>query len=96
MYLKTYKSGTEVIVAVCDKDILGKTLKEGDVTVEVSEEFYKGDVASEEQVIAALAGATSANLFGKRTIECAIECGALEPECVMIIDSVPHAQMFRI
>ena len=42
MYLKTYKSGTQFIVAVCDKDLLGKILKEGDVTVEVSEEFYKG------------------------------------------------------
>lgn len=96
MYLKTYKSGTEILVAVCDKDILGKTLKEGDMTVEVSEGFYKGNIASEEQVIDALSGSTSANLFGKRAIECAIKCGAVEPECVMIIDCVPHAQMFRI
>jgi hypothetical protein len=96
MYLKTYKSGTQFIVAVCDKDILGKILKEGDVTVEVSEEFYKGDFASEEQVIGALLGATTANLFGKMAIECAIKCGVVEPECVMMIDRVPHAQMFRI
>jgi hypothetical protein len=96
MYLKTYKSGTQVVVAVCDKDVLGKTLKEGDITVEVSEGFYKGDIASEEQVIGALAGATTANLFGKRAIDCAIKCGAVEPECVMMIDRVPHAQMFRI
>jgi hypothetical protein len=96
MYLKTYRSGTQFMVAVCDKDILGKTLKEGDMTVEVSEEFYKGDLVSEEQVIGALSGATTANLFGRRAIECAIKCGAVEPECVMMIDHVPHAQMFRI
>lgn len=96
MYLKTYKSGTEIVVAVCDRDVIGKTLKDGDITVEVSEDFYKGDIASKEQVIDALTGATTANLFGKRSVECAIKCGIVEPECVMMIDCVPHAQMFRI
>ena len=96
MYLKIHQSGTEIIVAVCDKDILGKKLKHGDVNVVISEGFYKGDIAPEEQVIEALANAKTANLFGERTVACAIKCGAVDPECVVIISGVPHAQIFHI
>ena len=96
MYLKIHQSGTEIIVAVCDKDILGKKLKHGNVNVVISEGFYKGDIASEEQVIAALVNARTANLFGERTVACAIKCGAVDPECVVIISGVPHAQIFHI
>ncbi len=96
MYLKIHKSGAEIIVAVCDKDLLGKKLKHGNVNVVISEGFYKGDIASEEQVIEALVNAKTANLFGERTVACAIKCGAVDPEYVVIIDGVPHAQIFCI
>ena len=96
MYLKIHKSGTSFIVAVCDKNILGKKLKQGNTTVDISEGFYKGDIVSEEQVIETLANAPTANLFGERTIACAIKCGSVDHECVVIIDGVPHAQIFRI
>lgn len=96
MYLKIHKSGTGIIVAVCDKDVLGKKLKHGNVNVEISEGFYKGDIVSEEQVIEALTHTKTANLFGERTIACAIKCGAVDPECVVVIDGVQHAQIFRL
>jgi len=96
MYLKIHKSGNEIIVAVCDKDVLGKKLKHGNVNVEISEGFYKGDIVSEEQVIEALANAMTANLFGERTIACAINCGAVDAECVVVIDGVKHAQIFHL
>ncbi len=96
MYLKIHQSGAEIIVAACDKGILGKKLKHGNVNVEISESFYKGDIASEEQVIAALVNTRTANLFGERTVACAIKCGAVDPECVVIISGVPHAQIFHI
>ena len=96
MYLKIHKSGSGIIVAVCDKDVLGKKLKHGNVNVVISEGFYKGDIASQEQVIEALANAKTANLFGERAVACAIKCGAVDPECVVVIDGVKHAQIFRL
>ncbi|MCL7411445.1 MAG: DUF424 family protein [Methanosarcinaceae archaeon] len=94
MHLKIHKSGTSFIVAVCDKDLLGKKLKQGNTTVDISEEFYKGDIVSEEQIIEVLTNATTANLFGERAVACAIKCGFVDPECVIIINGVPHAQIF--
>ncbi|HJH31632.1 MAG TPA: DUF424 family protein [Methanosarcinaceae archaeon] len=96
MYLKIHKSGSEILVAVCDRNLLGKKLEHDNVNVEISEEFYRGDIASDEQVIEALTNAKSANLFGKKAVACAIKCGAVDPECAKTINGVPHAQIFRI
>ncbi|WP_292484710.1 DUF424 domain-containing protein [Methanohalobium sp.] len=96
MYLKIHQSSRYYVVAVCDEDILGKTLKEGNLTVEISEQFYKGKTASESEVIEALSIATTANIFGEESVACAIKCSAVDPENVIRINNVPHAQIFRV
>jgi hypothetical protein len=96
MYLKIYKNGEHVLVAACDKEVLGKTLKHGNATVEINRVFYEGELVSEEELHKALEEATTANLFGEKTIKCAIKCGLIDPDSVIMIDFVPHAQVFRI
>jgi hypothetical protein len=96
MYLKIYKNGGHVLVAACDKELLGKKLKHGNTLVEISRAFYEGEYVSEEELQKALQGATTANLFGEKTIKCAVKCGFIDPDSVIMIDYVPHAQIFRI
>ncbi|MFW5986968.1 MAG: DUF424 domain-containing protein [Methanohalophilus sp.] len=96
MYLKEHRAGDRLIVAACDQELIGQKLKHGNVVVEITESFYKGDIVSEKQVQSALGRATSANLFGKKTIECALECGMINPESIITINGVPHAQLYRI
>jgi hypothetical protein len=96
MYLKIYKNGGHALVAACDKEVLGKTLKHGNTVVDINRAFYEGEYVSEEELQKALEKATTANLFGEKTIKCAIECGLIDQDSVIIIDNVPHAQIFRI
>jgi hypothetical protein len=96
MYLKVHRSGSNVVVAVCDKEILGKTLKEGNITVTISEGFFCGEVVDAASVEKALKNATTANLFGERCVQCAINCRVVNPQSVKYINGVPHAQVFRI
>jgi len=96
MYLKIYKNGEHVLVAACDKEVLGKTLKHGNTVVEINKAFYEGECVSEEELKKALQEATTANLFGEKTIKCAIKCGFIDPDSVITIDCVPHAQVFKI
>lgn len=96
MYLKIYKNGEHVLVAACDREVLGKTLKHGNTVVEISRAFYEGEYVSEEQLQKALEEATTANLFGEKTIKCAKKCGLIDPDSVIIIDNMPHAQIFRV
>lgn len=94
--LRVYSHGGETLVAACDKDILGKTFKGRGMKITVSEGFYRGEDADEEMLVNRLQLATVANLVGKRTMEIAIKHGFVDPDCVLDIGGVPHAQMARM
>ncbi len=94
--LRVYKKDREILVAVCDPDILGKTFEEGDLVIEVKENFYGNNRVEKEKVINALRYATIANITGINSVNCAIEAGIIDRERVLWIAGIPHAQMVRI
>ncbi len=96
MYMKKYDTEGHVIVAVCDRDILGKKFREGKLVLKLDSSFYKGDEANEIEVKEALSSATIANIAGEKAIACAVECGCIDPDAIIFIEGVPHAQMIRI
>ncbi len=96
MYMKKYDTEGQVIVAVCDKNILGKKFREGKLVLKLDSSFYKGDEADEKEVKEALSSATIANIAGEKAIACAVECGCIDPDAIIFIEDIPHAQMIRI
>lgn len=96
MYLKIYRQDGHVVVAACDRALLGRTLREGRMKLQVSEAFYKGEVAGREEVRRALAEATTANLVGEEVVACAREAGLVDDGGVVWLEGVPHAQIFRL
>ena len=50
MFIKIIKSYRDV-VAVCDKEILGKTFEEENKILELKESFYKGKEVNEDEAI---------------------------------------------
>lgn len=96
IFVKVYRQGSEVLVAACDDDIVGKTFRGKDLRITVSESFYKGECGDEEMLVNRLELATIANLVGKRTLAIAIKHGFVDPENILQIGEVPHAQMARM
>lgn len=96
MYMKKYDTEGQLIVAVCDKNIIGKKFREGELVLKLDEGFYKGEEACEEDVKEALSCATIANIAGEKSIACAVDCGCIDPETVIFIEGIPHAQMVQI
>lgn len=83
------------MVTVCDSKLFGRTLEEGEFSLEIEEDFYGGEEASVEECLKALKRATIANLVGS-IVDHAVEDGFIDPKCVLEIEEVPHAQMMRI
>jgi hypothetical protein len=96
MYMKKYDTDGQIVVALCDKDIIGKKFKEGILVLKLDECFYKGDEVCEEEVKDALSGATMANIAGEKSIACAVACGCVDPDTVIFIEGIPHAQMVQL
>lgn len=96
IYVKVYRVQGEVLLAACDEELLGKTFREGEIKLEVKERFYKGELVGEEKLESLLEEATIANLTGERCVSKAVELGYVDPERVLRVQGVPHAQMARM
>jgi len=91
--MKVYRVKGEILVAVCDSDIVGKTFREGELRIEVKEGFYGDSEFNEEEVKNALKKATIANITGKRAVNLAIKIGVIDERNVLKIGDCLHAQM---
>ena len=96
VYLRTSKHGRDTLVAVCDAELLGQTLKGGRVPFKVSEEFYKGIPGNIEEAIEAMHHATICNLVGKRIVGAAIDEKLVHDKAVIYFGDIPHAQIVKL
>jgi len=90
------KIGNNVLLAICDAEILGKTLREGGIVFNIKEEFYKGPRVAVEEAVDMIANSTIVNMVGKNIVKKAIERGYVHPEAVLNIEGVPHAQIVKM
>ena len=94
--IKIYKEGDDLIIGACDEDLLGKKFVEGKFQIDVSRHFYNGRIVDNKLLEKYLQDATIANLVGNETIKCAIKLGLVDPDSILTIRGVPHAQMIRM
>ena len=95
-YVNLKKVGGNVMLAICDSEILGKTLREGKIVFHVKEEFYNGGRVSVEEAMDMVANSTIVNMVGKCCVEKAIKRGYVHPQAVLNIEGVPHAQIVKL
>jgi hypothetical protein len=91
--MRIHRQGREVLVAVSDAGLVGKEFREGNKRLLVAEEFYGSESADARDVLVQLAVCTIANFVGVDIVTLAIQHGYVDPENVLDIAGVPHAQM---
>ena len=91
--MKLKKVGKNVLLAMCDSEILGRTFCDGKIVFCVKEGFYKGAKVSVEEAISLIENSTIVNMVGKNVVTKAIERGYVHPEAVLSIEGIPHAQI---
>jgi len=94
--LKRHSCGHEILVAACDCALVGKSFSEGELRLDVTERFFGGEKVDARMFVEVLSLATIGNLVGPETVEAAVEAGLVDPECVLRVDGIPHAQMVRM
>ena len=93
MYTKLHR-GSSCILAICDEGLIGKTFEEEGLFLEISEDFYKGEKKTKEEVFEMLKDGNikNFNIVGKESISVALKAGIIEKENILRIGGVPHAQ----
>jgi hypothetical protein len=93
LFMKIWKVRPgETMVAVCDREVIGKKICEGKLILDVSKDFYGGELVSREAAEDVLKNATVANLVGKDAVRCGISAGLVHEDAVIYVCGVPHAQ----
>lgn len=96
MYSKLHKSEHQDVIAICDEELIGKTLIEGDKELIISEGFYKGVLMNEGEILEILEDASNVNFVGEEAVSCGLKSGLLSEDAIMTIGGVKHAQFFSL
>ena len=92
--LKVHKS-YRWVVAVCDEDVFGRKLVDGERVLDVSGDFFRGDEMSAEDVkgeVVRCAGEDATfNFVGDKSVGIAKELGLVKDSGVIEIEGIPVA-----
>ncbi len=84
------------VVAICDKELLGKEFREGDVVLSVNEEFFKGFITTLEEAMHHARNAPIVVLAGEASVSRAVKEGLIHPDAILRVGGVPYAQVVKL
>ena len=88
MYMNVHTDGKNRIVAVCDRELIGKVIEEDDMSVDLDRyrSFYVGKEAERREVEEQLKSFTSV----------AVAMGIVNLDDIMYIKETPYIQIYKI
>lgn len=86
---KHITSDKKLILAVCDKDILGKCLEENSLVLDLSSSFYDGTEKNAEETKKDIKKAYIINLVGKKSVQLGIDMDLIAN--VRQVSKIPYA-----
>ncbi len=95
-WCRTFRTEKDLVVAACDENLLERELSFNDFRVKVKKEFYGGKLVDEQIVAKLLKKATIGNILGKEIVAIAASSGLIEPDNLVYIDGIPHAQFVKL
>lgn len=96
MIAKKHYHQNNDLLAVCDKEHLGKTFEEGEISFTVSERFFGGEEITEKELIQLIKEFNSVNLFGNKCVEIAEKEGLISSASIIKIKGIKHAQIYHL
>ena len=100
IYIKIHNTENGNIVAMCDSSLIDKTLKEGELEINIKDysDFYKGELVNTDKAVGMLNPKRlySANIIGNESIDAAIKGEIIHRDSVRTVNKVPYANAFKI
>lgn len=94
MLIKIHKSYRSII-AICDKELLGRKLEQKNTQLDLSGEFFNGEKKTESEILNIIEDAAKEdacfNIVGKKAINCALKAGIIDKKGIKKIQGVPVA-----
>jgi hypothetical protein len=91
VYLKVHCRNDLETVACCDENLLNQRFKDGNLVIEITNQFFGGALISMEEAIEILKEASNFNIVGDNIIKMAVEYKILPKEGIRSINGIPMA-----
>ncbi|MCL4391470.1 MAG: DUF424 family protein [Candidatus Parvarchaeota archaeon] len=86
------------VIAVCDDYLVGKVLEDKNREIEftVSSDFYGNEKFEWTDISQIVGNGRNLNLLGNEIVEQSIKAGVIDPENVIEISGIKHAQLYFV
>jgi hypothetical protein len=81
---------------MCDEDLLGKIIKNGNLQINISKSYYGQRIVEQEEAQTLLQNCSILNLVGTNTIQMSVELKIGSQQGVKTIDGVPFLIVFKM
>ena len=97
MIAKKHKtSDGRIVLALCDKELIGKKISDSNAQLDLTSEFYNGKNVDEDTLKNLVQESYIINCVGKKSIKFLISLSVLEEDNVGHVKKTPHAQIIQI
>ena len=93
--VKTAEYRGNVLVNICDEELIGRTVKEGKLQMPISREFYFGEMVGETEALNLIKSCSIVNLVGRRSVSLAVDNKIGARQAVREIEDVPFLMVYK-
>ncbi len=83
------------MISICDLELVGTTLRDGDLAISLSKEYFQEQVIEEPQAPKLLKSCSIANLVGTRIVTQAINLRLANEMSVKYISGIPFLMIYK-
>jgi hypothetical protein len=94
--VKTTDYQKNLMLNICDADLLGKSISQDKLTVNISKSYYGDKIVGKETATKLLKNSSIINMAGKETVSLSLELGIGSENGVKIISGVPFLIIFKM
>ena len=84
-----------ILANICDEELVGRTVTEGELKVHLSKEFYSGEVVDTGEALRLIRTCSVVNLAGSRSVSLAVDNKMGAPEAIREIEEVPFLMIYK-
>jgi hypothetical protein len=92
---RTTRYSDSLMISVCDADLVGKTLTQGEIVISLSRDYFQEEVIEREEAAILLNRCSIANLVGEKIVAMAISMGLAKEVSVKRICGIPFLMIFK-
>jgi len=93
--LRIIKYQDSTMINMCDVELIGMKLEQGDLIIDISKEYFQQEIIEEFQAERLLRLCSIANLVGERIVKLAIDLRFAKEMSIKRISGVPFLMIFK-